>query len=602
MALHAGTHLGPYQITALIGAGGMGEVYSALDRRLARDVAIKVLREGSTSEGGLARVEREARLLASLNHPGIAILYGMEEWNGSHFLVMELVEGETLAERIRRGAISIPETLPLFWQIAQALEAAHKKQIIHRDLKPANIKITPEGKSKLLDFGLATAFVSERGGAPPPDSPTITRESRVSGGVGGTLAYMSPEQARGKPLDQRTDIWSFGCCWYEALSGSRAFHGETAADIIAAILKSEPEWGKLPRDTPAEVRSLLRRCLEREPSRRADEMTGVRLEIERVLSPSPALFATPRDSSSPVTLQPHEEKTATVRPSWDLKADLRVDREGFSDAMPPAGTAPGPRKAGQPRSCTLTLGIAFTTLAALGTGLYLFQSERALSPVENPQTVFVPETEESSESEFDHLKLDADEALAEIVQLKDEDAGADETVWKRAESLEALGRQAYDAEDYETATRRFRTALEVYQSALSAAATPPDRAAPPADRAVTAARPRAAQDPEREAIRAALADYEEALETRDLALFRTVKPNLTAEEEQWFQDGLRMAGPQEIELRVDGIAIEGEEATATVTRSNRGVVQGFEPQGEARKQTFRLRKQGSKWVIVEIGQ
>jgi serine/threonine protein kinase len=598
MALQAGTRLGTYQITALIGSGGMGEVYSALDRRLAREVAIKVLREGPAGEKGLARVEREARLLASLNHPGIAILYGIEEWNGSHFLVMELVEGETLAERIRRKMIPVPESLSLFWQIAQALEAAHRKQIIHRDLKPANIKITPEGKSKILDFGLATAFVSEQGSGPPPESPTITRESRVSGGIGGTLAYMSPEQARGKPLDQRTDIWSFGCCWYETLAGSRAFHGETAADVIAAILRSDPEWDKLPQETPPQVRSLLRRCLEREPSRRLHEMTDVLLAIETVWSPSPAFaFATPRDLST-VTRQPHEERTATVRPSWDLKADLRVDRQGFSDET--GASAPSATKAGRPRSCTLTLGIAFTTLAALGTGIYLFRSERALSPAEGPQMVSAPpEVEGSFASESDSLKLAADEALEQIVELKNDDAGADETVWKRAESVEALGRQAYDAEDYETATRRFRTALEVYQSAL-ASASPPDRdsASPPDREAATVAMARPAQDSDQSAIRAALADYEKALETKNLALFRAVYPNLTVEEEQRLQEAFRRTSRHAVELQVDEIAIQGEEATVTVTRTDR--VGAYAAPPEPRKQTFRLRKDGSTWVIVEI--
>jgi serine/threonine protein kinase len=588
MALDAGTHLGPYRITSLMGAGGMGEVYRALDPRLAREVAIKVIREGSASADGLARVEKEARLLASLNHPGIALLYGMEEWNGSQFLVMELVEGETLAERIRRGPISVAESLSLFWQIAQALEAAHHKRIIHRDLKPANIKITPDGKTKVLDFGLAKAFVSDLGSTVPAESPTITRESRV-GGIGGTIAYMSPEQARGQSLDQRTDIWSYGCCWYETISGSRAFHGKTAADTIAAVLRSEPDWDKLPRETPAEIRSLLRRCLERKLSRRAHDMIDVRLAIERVFHPSPALaspFATTRERLSPVTLQPHDEKTPTERAAWNWKADLRVDRQGFSDAPPVHGTdSSSGEKARQPRSCTLTLGIAFTMLAALGTGIYLFRSARTLAPVENQPTVaWTPELEERRlQEQSARLKLDADEVLDEIDELKNDDAAADETVWKRAESLEAMGRQAYDAQDYETASRRFQTALDVYQSARSAAST--------AGREVSVGTVQTAPDPDRRAIQAALADYEKALETKDLALFRTVKPNLSSDEERVLEERSRTAGPHDIELRTDNIVIQGEEATAQVTQVM---------QGDTRKLTFGLQKQGSRWVIVLI--
>jgi serine/threonine protein kinase len=580
----------------------MGEVYGAFDRRLAREVAVKVLREETAGADGLAGVEREARLLASLNHPGIAILYGMEEWNGCHFLVMELVEGETLAERIRRGPISIAESLPLFWQIAQALEAAHQRRIIHRDLKPANIKITPEGKSKLLDFGLAKAFVSDLGSGVPAESPTITRESRV--GVGGTIAYMSPEQARGQSLDQRTDIWSYGCCWFEAISGARAFHGKTAADTIAAILRSDPEWVKLPRETPREVRELLRLCLERELSRRASEMSEVRLAIERVFSPSPVpavSFAAPRESFSMATLQPYDERTATERPPWNLKAHLKVDRHGVPE--PPTATTALTSKGStrQPRSCTLTLGIAFTMLAAMGTGLYLFRSARTLPPAESqPSVSWSPELEERMreerrEAESNRLRLDAEEVLSEIAELKARAGEAEATGWERAEGLEELGRQAYAAKDYETANRRLRLALDDYQRASSMAAAPRRE-----EQAVArlATSPKSAFETDRSAILAVLADYEKAVETKDFALLRAVKPNLAADEEKAF----RRTDQQEIELRVDDIGIQGGEATAHVTRSDRLDVQDALQQSEARKQTFHLRKEGAKWVIVEIRQ
>jgi hypothetical protein len=325
-------------------------------------------------------------------------------------------------------------------------------------------------------------------------------------------------------------------------------------------------------------------------------MIDVRLAIEKVFTPSPVPavpLTASAESFSPVTLHPHDERTATERPAWNLKADVRVDRHGLSGAIPAPRTASS-RKAGQPRSCTLTLGIAFTMLAALGTGVYLFRSERALSPVENPQTASeLPDVEQSFMSDSVRLKLDADEVLAEIVELKNDDPIADESVWKRAESVEALGRQAYDAQDYETANRRFQTALEVYQSALSEAS--------PAGREETARTAQTAANADRRAILAALAEYEKALETKDLALFRTVKPNLTAKEEQGLEEGFRRTDRQEIELKVDEIVIQGEEATARVTRSDRLVVQGAQQQGEDRKQTFRFRKDGSRWVLVEIG-
>ncbi|HXE89619.1 MAG TPA: protein kinase [Terriglobales bacterium] len=281
MAIGSGTRLGAYEILEPIGAGGMGEVYRARDTRLGRDVAIKILPEAFAHDAErLARFEREAQLLAALNHPHIAILHGLEEINGQRFLVMELVEGGPLVPQLR---LPVPEALELARQIAEALEAAHGKGIIHRDLKPANIRVTSEGRVKVLDFGLA------RGEAPvktssDSDSPTATFRTSLGGAMMGTVAYMSPEQARGRPVDKRTDIWSFGCVLYELLSGRRAFAGETATDSIAAILEREPEWSALPDATPAAIRRLLKRCLQKERKQRLHDIADARLEIEEAMA------------------------------------------------------------------------------------------------------------------------------------------------------------------------------------------------------------------------------------------------------------------------------------------------------------------------------
>ena len=291
MPLTLGTHLGTYEILSPIGAGGMGEVYCARDTKLGREVAVKVLPEAfSQNKERLARFEREARLLASLNHPGIATLHELEECNGVHYLVMELVEGETLGEQIAQGPIPVEEALPLFKQIAGALGAAHAKGIVHRDLKPANIKVTPEGNAKVLDFGLAKAFGGEFSAGEQSKSPTITREGTETGVILGTAAYMSPEQARGKPLDKRTDIWSFGCVLYEALTGKVAFLGETVPDTIARILEREPDWQSLPENTPAILRSLMRHCLKKDPNQRVHDVSDARILIEEALTePSESL-------------------------------------------------------------------------------------------------------------------------------------------------------------------------------------------------------------------------------------------------------------------------------------------------------------------------
>jgi serine/threonine protein kinase len=260
----------------------MGEVYRARDGKLGREVAIKVLpAEFATDADRLARFEREARALAALNHPNIAAIYGLEDAAGTRFLVLELVPGETLAERLAAGPLPVEEAFVLCRQIAEALETAHASGIVHRDLKPANIKVTPSGKVKVLDFGLAKAFGAES--APARDlshSPTVTSGGTRQGIVLGTAAYMSPEQARGKPVDRRTDVWSFGCVLFETLSGRKPFDGETVSDIMVSVLSREPDWSALPAATPVRIRELLRRCLRKDPERRLHDVADARIEIE----------------------------------------------------------------------------------------------------------------------------------------------------------------------------------------------------------------------------------------------------------------------------------------------------------------------------------
>ena len=308
----SGRRLGVYQLQALLGAGGMGEVYRARDTKLGRDVAIKILPAEFTADPErLARFEREARVLASLNHPNIAAIYGVEETDASpgaaqaavRALVLELVEGETLADKLASGfglqasgraqspqprAQSLPvgEALAIARQIADALDAAHEKGIVHRDLKPANIKITPNGAVKVLDFGLAKLGTDNASGQDLSQSPTMTVGGTRAGIILGTAAYMSPEQARGKPVDKRTDIWAFGCVLYEMLTGRAAFAGETVSDTIAAILEREPGWDALPATTPPSVTNLLRRCLDKDPKRRLRDIGDVRAEAENTTSPA----------------------------------------------------------------------------------------------------------------------------------------------------------------------------------------------------------------------------------------------------------------------------------------------------------------------------
>jgi len=289
---------GKYRITEEIGRGGMGVVYKAEDTKLARKVAIKVLPEIFTKDPErLARFEREARVLASLNHPNVAAIYGVEEAEGRRFLVLELVEGENLAERLIRGALSLEETLDICRQIAEGLEGAHEKSIIHRDLKPSNVKITPERKVKILDFGLAKAFHDQTSEVDISKSPTITADMTQPGVILGSAAYMSPEQATGRPVDKRADIWAFGCILFECLAGKRAFPGDTVTESIAAVLRGEPDWNSLPADTPGNVQAVLRRCLQKDPNRRLRDIGDARLEIEApVAYPSEAVTASRRFS------------------------------------------------------------------------------------------------------------------------------------------------------------------------------------------------------------------------------------------------------------------------------------------------------------------
>jgi eukaryotic-like serine/threonine-protein kinase len=286
--LTPGTRLGPYEIVSLLGAGGMGEVYRARDSRLGRDVAIKALPESLAHDADrLARFEREARLLASLNHPNIAAIYGLEEAGGQRYLVLEYVEGETLAQRLAKGALSLDETLHVCREIAAGVEAAHEGGVVHRDLKPGNVMLTHTGAVKVLDFGLAKGGAEARVGDSNPNlsaSPTMTYAATQAGMVLGTAAYMSPEQARGKNVDRRTDIWSFGCVLFECLCGKPAFEGETISDLVARILEREPEWNALPPRTPARLRDLLKRSMVKDPKQRLRDIGDARLELDQLLA------------------------------------------------------------------------------------------------------------------------------------------------------------------------------------------------------------------------------------------------------------------------------------------------------------------------------
>jgi serine/threonine-protein kinase len=292
--------MSPQQTIAKVGDGGMGEVWRATDTKLGRDVAIKILPEALAADPDrMTRFEREAKVLASLNHPNIAAIYGVED----RALVMELVDGPTLAERVAQGPIPLEEALPIARQIAEALEYAHERNIVHRDLKPANIKVTPEGRVKVLDFGLAKAMTAETTVGDPHSSPTLTMRSTQMGVLRGTAAYMGPEQAKGKTVDKRADIWAFGVVLIEMLTGRRLYGGETLSDTLAAVLLKEPELDGLPGDTPTDIRRLLRRCLVKDAQQRLRDIGDARIVIDECL-------ANPAADEAEVKTAPSGKKTA----------------------------------------------------------------------------------------------------------------------------------------------------------------------------------------------------------------------------------------------------------------------------------------------------
>ena len=289
-----GKTLGTYEIPSPLGKGGMGEVWRARDSKLGREVAIKTLpEEFARDEERLARFEREAKLLASLNHPNIATIHGLEEDKGTRFLVLELVEGDTLADRLKRGAIPVEESLKLALQIAEALEAAHEKGVIHRDLKPANIKVTPDGKVKVLDFGLAKAFAGDGSDVNLSQSPTLSMKATQQGVILGTAAYMSPEQASGETTDKRADIWSFGVVLFEMVTGRQTFDGKTVSHVLADVLRADPDWNNLPPHLHPRIKFLLERCLEKESKDRYGDISDARVDIQQVLADPDGVLVQP---------------------------------------------------------------------------------------------------------------------------------------------------------------------------------------------------------------------------------------------------------------------------------------------------------------------
>ena len=328
MALAAGDRLGPYEVLSTLGAGGMGEVYRARDATLKRDVALKILPDGfALDPERLARFKREAQVLASLNHSNIAAIYGFEDAKPStgsgqavQALVLELVEGPTLADRIALGPIPVEEALPIARQIAEALEAAHEQGIVHRDLKPANVKLRPDGTVKVLDFGLAKTLEPDGGdGGDATASPTITSPAMTAMGmILGTAAYMSPEQAKGRAADKRSDVWAFGAVLYEMLSGRRAFKGDDVSDTLASVLRQDVDWTVLPASTPAPVRRLIARCLERDVKRRLRDIGEARIVLD-----DPAAL-----TSANAKRRRHPASAATAVAPRNSRAAFRNRRRG----------------------------------------------------------------------------------------------------------------------------------------------------------------------------------------------------------------------------------------------------------------------------------
>ena len=347
MALTPGTRLGPYEVVALIGRGGMGEVYRARDTKLGRDVALKILPDAFMHDPErLARFQREAQVLASLNHPNIAAIYGLEEADGIRALVLELVEGPTLAERIsgvasdfsrtasgpaeagphKESGLPLDETLRIARQIADALEAEHEKGVIHRDLKPANVKVTPEGRVKVLDFGLAKLVDPVEGGASlaNSNSPTLSMQATQAGVIMGTAAYMSPEQARGRVSDKRTDIWAFGCVLFELLTGTRTFDGEDLTDIISSVVKSEPDWNALPADVPEQIRLLLKRCLAKDRRTRVSDISVARFLMTETIAAPPVPASEPAAAVAQTTIPPDGRRFLMIKAvGWWCRSSLR---------------------------------------------------------------------------------------------------------------------------------------------------------------------------------------------------------------------------------------------------------------------------------------
>ena len=387
-----------YHATVKLGSGGMGEVYRATDSRLGREVALKVLRDELTKDAdGLARFEREARVLAGLQHSNIAVIHGIEESDGIRALVMELVEGHSLAERIQQGALPMEEALSVARQVADALEYAHERAIIHRDLKPANVMVTPEGQVKILDFGLAKALGAEPGPSQPDTAQTMTvaqSAQTVKGMIMGTAAYMSPEQARGKSVDRRTDIWAFGCVLYEMLAGRRAFVGDTVTDTLAIVLQGEPDWNGLPASTPAALTQLVRRCLDKDAKRRLQAIGEARVMLEELAQVSAtgryvAAVEPERVGETPPARRPRRWPLAAAAGAGLLVGALAVSLVGGRSTATSAPTwlsldlAPAEKLSDRrPRFTAFALSpdgrtIAFTGVQSGKASLYLRNLDRA---------------------------------------------------------------------------------------------------------------------------------------------------------------------------------------------------------------------------------
>ena len=327
MSLEPGASLGPYEIVSTLGVGGMGEVYRARDPRLGRDIAVKVLPESMAADAErITRFDREAKTLASLNHPNIAQIYGLERSDDTTALVMELVEGPTLEDRIKQGAIPADEALGIAMQIAEALEAAHGQNIVHRDLKPANIKLRPDGTVKVLDFGIAKALEPDNLTTAPP-SPMLTTPATQVGVILGTAAYMSPEQARGKQIDQRADIWAFGCVLYEMLTGQPAFGGEDVAVTLARVITNDTDLDSLPDAISPSVSRTIEVCLEKEVGKRVADIRDVRLALDGAFETVVDRTAGERASAQPLWRRPIPLATAALTAgallaglaAWNLK-------------------------------------------------------------------------------------------------------------------------------------------------------------------------------------------------------------------------------------------------------------------------------------------